>query len=128
MSQPPLENTVQTGSKHDVTVRTASVCFPWASSCLMIQVVFLSAPPLSTVLSDAMGVEVFFLALTASDSGAGPRFCAALPPSLLFSSALHILTNIKFLEPQFFFHRLAQVVGPVHGSPCGVWWTVTMGR
>ena len=32
-------------------------------------------------LSDAMGVELFFLARTVSGSGAPRRFCAALPPS-----------------------------------------------
>jgi hypothetical protein len=34
------------------------------------------------LLSDVLGVEVFLLAPTASGGdGAGPRFCAPLPPS-----------------------------------------------
>jgi hypothetical protein len=34
------------------------------------------------LLSDVLGVEVFLLAPTTSgDDGAGPRFCAPLPPS-----------------------------------------------
>ena len=35
----------------------------------------------SHLLSDVLGVEVFFLAPTASGDGAGARFCAPLPPS-----------------------------------------------
>ena len=62
--------------------------------------IFLSAAPLSAVVSDAMGVELFFLAQTASGSGAAGRFCAALPPSRLVT---------------------------VNGSPGGVYWILGEG-
>jgi hypothetical protein len=33
------------------------------------------------LLSDVLGVEIFFLATTASGNGADARFCVTLPPS-----------------------------------------------
>jgi hypothetical protein len=59
------------------------------------------------LLSDVLGVEVFLLALTASGGdGAGPRFCAPLPPSPP-SFPAHFLgialkTLHEFLESIFF--------------------------
>jgi hypothetical protein len=60
-----------------VAVRTASVSFPWAEFLFEV-FVFLSAPPFSAVVSDAMGVELFLLARTVSGSGAALRFESAL--------------------------------------------------
>jgi hypothetical protein len=74
------ENAFHTGSNYKVVVRTVSVCCPCAKFLLDV-FVLLSGAPLSAVVSDAMGVELFFLARTVSCSGAPGRFCAALPPS-----------------------------------------------
>jgi hypothetical protein len=63
------ENAFHTGSKYEVVVRTASVCCPCAKFLLDV-FVLLSGAPLSAVVSDAMGVELFFLARTVSSSGA----------------------------------------------------------
>ena len=64
---------------------------------------FLSTAPLSAVVSDVMGVELFFSAQTVPGSGAAGRFCAALPPSL-----------VRFRGP---VGRLVTV----NGSPGGVY-------
>jgi hypothetical protein len=64
-------------STYEVDVCTVSVCSPSAKFLFDVSV-FLSAPPLSEVLSDVMGVEVSFLTRTVSGSGAGPRFSAVL--------------------------------------------------
>jgi hypothetical protein len=61
-----------TGSKYEVSVRTSSVCCPW-SKFLLDVFVLLSGTPLSVVVSDAMGVELFFLSRTVSDSGTPGR-------------------------------------------------------
>ena len=65
-----FENGFHTGSKYEVSVRTSSVCCPWAKFLLDV-FVLLSGAPLSTVVSDSMGVELFFLSRTVSGSG-GP--------------------------------------------------------
>ena len=85
-----FENTVQTGSKYDVSVSTVSVCSPWVRFLFDV-FVFLSVPPLSSVLSDAMGLELFFLARTPSGSGAGVYFYETLQPSpfALFGMGSH---------------------------------------
>ena len=54
------KNTFQTGSKYDTHVCTSSVCLPWATFLFEV-LFFLSDPPLSVVVSDVMGVELFFL-------------------------------------------------------------------
>jgi hypothetical protein len=48
-------------------VSTVSVCCPWVKFLLDV-FVLLSGVPLSSVVSDAMGVELFFLVRTVSDS------------------------------------------------------------
>ena len=73
------ENAFHTGSKYEVAVSTESVCCPYAKFLLDV-FVLLSGVPLSAVVSDAMGVELFFLARTVSGSGAPGRFCVSLPP------------------------------------------------
>ena len=66
------ENAFHTGSNYEVVVCTVSVCCPCAKFLLDV-FVLLSGAPLSVVVSDAMGVELFFLARTVSgtaDKGA----------------------------------------------------------
>ena len=45
------------------------------------------------VVSDAMGVELFFLAQTASGSGAAGRFCTALPQSPLLFGGISLVSR-----------------------------------
>ena len=66
-------NAFQPESKYDVAVRSASTVFPWNRLRLVVFVLVL--------LSDVLGVGVLLLVPTASGDGAGPRFCASLPPS-----------------------------------------------
>jgi len=65
----------------------------------------------SHLLSDVLGVEVFFVALTVSSDGPGTRFCTPLPPSPppfsrhVLKTLEETLTNfwkILFLTPFFF--------------------------
>ncbi len=55
--------------------------FPSHTGGQPVSDLFLSTEPFLVVVSDATGVELFFLARTVSDSGSARRFCAALPPS-----------------------------------------------
>ena len=82
---------------HSRPERTASVSFPLAKFLFEV-FIFLSALPLSAALSDAMGVELFFVVRTASGSGAGWRFCAAcaLPRSLVLMRSSENRTSKKF--------------------------------
>jgi hypothetical protein len=48
------------------------------------------------LLSDVLGVEVFLLAPTSSDGdGAGPRYCAPLPPSPPRLRGIPLKTRMK---------------------------------
>ena len=72
----------------------------------------------SHLLSDVLGVEVFFLAPTASGDGAGTRFCAPLPPSP--PPFRGIVENIiNFLQKQvltFFFRSQDEEVTVASGG------------
>ena len=82
----------------------------------------LSAPPLSEVLSDVMGVEAFFSARTNSDRSALLWDITTVPSCL---PRYHLFSReLKFLEPQFFFHRLTLTVNP---SPWKSVWCVVDG-
>ena len=70
----------QQASKSSFLVSTVDF-FPLRAKLLFVVVLFLSVAPLSPVVPDATGVELFFVARTASGSAPSARFCAALPPS-----------------------------------------------
>ena len=56
------------------------------------------------LLSDVLGVEVFLLAPTASGGdGAGPRFCAPLPPSPPRFRGIALKTPDEFPPTASFF-------------------------
>jgi hypothetical protein len=58
----------------------------------------------TVVVSDATGVELFFLSRTVSGSGAARCFCVALPPSPFAFRGSCLETTPKKIEiEQFFF-------------------------
>ena len=95
------ENAFQTGSKYEVTVCTVSFCSAYAKFLFHVSV-FLSDPPLSVVLSDVMGVEVFFSTRTVSDSCTVPSFCVSLLPFPF------LFFDITFSHENQIFFRLTQ--------------------
>jgi len=99
-----LRKSIHTGSKYDVTVLTASLPFlePHSYSWLHPCQGFCQLHPSqrSSVVSDATGVQLFFLARAVSASGAVRGFCAALPPPFAFCGILSPRHSIfSFFRP-----------------------------
>jgi hypothetical protein len=92
------ENAFHTGSKHEVTVRTESVCSP-CTTFLFDVFVLLSTVPLSVVVSDTMGVELWFKSRTVTaallrDTSTVPFCLRCLPLSR--DSLKKILQIVQF--------------------------------
>jgi hypothetical protein len=92
------ENAFHTGSKYEVVSVQCRFVVP---KFLLNVFVLLSGVPLSVVVSDTVGVELFFLVRTVSGSGAPGRLCVTLPPSPFTLGDILSRDNSKTLN--FFF-------------------------
>ena len=91
-----------------------------------LRFIFWQFHPYHPVLSDTMGVKIFFVTRTVSDSGAGVRFCATLPPSPTIFRGITLYFSRESLKKiqLIFFMGWSCHLTLVNGSPGGVWWTV----